>query len=295
MISIIIVTYNNQNDITDCLTSLPWQTMQLDVVCIDNRSSDLTCQLIRTFTKENSGYPLRFISNAYNTGYAEAINQGLRIARGDWICVLGPDTVLNSGTLHALKTRLDSNPKVGVVAPQLLRPDCSIQPSCRRFPTIQDVLFELTGAPRILPTFFHSRWKMDNFDHNSEKMVDQPEATCLLIRKQALDDVGGMDTQFPIFFNDVDWCRRFYLADWTILFTPDAQIIHRQGTSVRQVPSRMIWKSHQGFYRYFRKYSRTLFERALSILFGFCLMWTACLRITALHIGCLKAGMNPKE
>jgi len=292
MISLITVTHNNAQDILPLLNSFPWQETPIEVLLIDNRSSDDTCRRIQSFVSDNPAYPIRLISNYFNIGYAAAINQGLILAQGEFICVLGPDTILHPGALQGLINKLETNPKIGIAAPQLILLDNSIQPSCRRFPKIGDVLLELTGLPRILPQYFKSDWKMDDFDHMTEMIVDQPEATCLFIRRKALEEVGLMDERFPIFFNDVDWCRRFHLKGWPILFVPTARVTHRRGTSVNTRPARMIWKSHQGFYRYFRKYNPSLLQRCLLIIFGFLLIWTACLRILVLYIGFSRASMN---
>lgn len=235
------------------------------------------------------------LPNAYNIGYAAAINQGLHHAQGEWICLLGPDTVLHSKALQVLRNKLKSNPKIGMASPQLLRMDHSIQPSCRYFPAFKDVLFELTGLPRLFPHQFKPEWKMPDFDFKSEKLVDQPEATCLLIRKKAFLNVGLMDEQFPIFFNDVDWCRRFCLNGWQILFTPESKVTHMQGASVCSHPMKMIWKSHQGFYRYFRKYSKFRFSSILLPAFGMFMIITACLRSIAVISGIDYAFLSAKK
>jgi N-acetylglucosaminyl-diphospho-decaprenol L-rhamnosyltransferase len=296
MISLIIITHNNAQDILSCLGSLPWKKSLIELILIDNKSSDQTCTHIRSFMRDNPVHPIRLISNPFNTGYAAAVNQGLTLAQGEWICVLGPDTILHPGMLHTLQDRLEKNPNLGIAVPQLLRSDNSIQSSCRRFPGIRDVLFELTGLPRLWPRYFQPRWKMVDFEHNSERIVDQPEATCLFIRRKAILEVGPMDEQFPIFFNDVDWCRRFHLKGWRLLFTPSARVTHRQGTSVNVRPVPMIWKSHQGFYRYFRKYSRNRMMSAALPAFGLLLILTACLRTAAFMAGLDRASLiKPKQ
>lgn len=292
MISVLIVTHNNEKDILPCLASLPWEWMPMEVICIDNRSSDRTRKHIRSFMQEKPERAIRTVFNQDNLGYAAAVNQGLRHARGEWICILGPDARLHAGALQTLQKKSESRPRLGMAAPQLLRTDGSVQPSCRRFPELSDVLLELTGLPRLLPGLFSSQWKMTDFDHRSERMVEQPEATCLLIRREAIRQVGLMDERFPIFFNDVDWCKRFDLQGWQILFTPDAKVTHRQGTSVNIRPASMIWKSHQGFYRYFNKYASSPGQKLILLPLGMLLIITASVRGILLIMGIKRAGLN---
>lgn len=292
MISVLIVTHNNAGDIRPCLDSLLREPDPIQILVMDNRSSDRTRDAVRAFMRANPGREVRMTANATNGGYAAAVNQGLKRARGEWICILGPDTRIHAGTLQTLRKKLELHPDAAIAAPQLLRPDGSVQPSCRRFPRVRDALLELSGLPRLFSRTWASQWKMPDFDHRSERFVDQPEATCLLVRRTAVESVGGMDERFPIFFNDVDWCRRFRMTGWRILFTPDAKVIHLRGTSVSVRPAPMIWKSHQGFYRYFRKYPATRLQKSLLPCFGMLLIWTASLRSAAAAAGIRRAGLR---
>jgi len=100
----------------------------------------------------------------------------------------------------------------------------------------------------------------------------------MLIRATNLQQVGLMDERFPIFFNDVDWCKRFQLNGLKIYFVPQAKTIHHRGTSVSVNRAAMIWKSHQGFYRYFQKYYTSMGHKILNFHVGFLLIITALFR-----------------
>jgi N-acetylglucosaminyl-diphospho-decaprenol L-rhamnosyltransferase len=157
-------------------------------------------------------------------------------------------------------------------------PSGMTQPSCRRFPVVRDALLEMTGLPRLFPRRFRPHWKMPEFDHASTARVEQPEATCLMVRRQAFEAVGPMDERFPLFFNDVDWCRRIRESGWDIVFFPVAVVGHVRGASVNRVPVMKIWKSHQGFYRYFAKYRTSAWGKATNTLLGGMLAVTAVFR-----------------
>ena len=272
-LSIIIVTYNNEASIRSCLNSLPWETVNFNACLIDNRSTDTTISIIEEFGRKLSKDRLVLISNNRNIGYAGGINQGLELCTGEFIMLLGPDTAALPGSFAKLLLFMQSNRKAGIAAPQLINKNGEVQPSCRRFPTYKDLIIELSGLPRLFPKKFRPAWKMWDFDHRTRAEVDQPEASCLIVRRAAFKDVGFMDEQFPIFFNDVDWCRRYKKNGWKIFFFPEARIEHLRGGSILSNRVPMIWKSHQGFYRYFRKYSDKQQQKPVMLILMFILMY----------------------
>ncbi|MFH1941289.1 MAG: glycosyltransferase family 2 protein [bacterium] len=280
-LSTIIVTFNNENHIDTSLASLPWEGVCMEAWVIDNRSSDRTRERIEAFHRIRPQRAVQKIWNPSNQGYASAVNRGLRSCTGEFILLLGPDAKVLPGSVESMICFLKTHPDVGIVAPQLLHPGGGIQPSCRRFPTYADAFAELSGLPRA----FHRRctpaWKMPDFNHTSLREVDQPEATAIMTRRQALRDVGLMDERFSMFFNDVDWCRRFITRGWKIVFYPDAHIEHKRGASVLAHPIPMIWKSHQGFYRYFQKYNTAIWQTWVNQAVGLLLILTATFRTLA--------------
>jgi GT2 family glycosyltransferase len=278
MLSICIVTYNNENDIITCLSSLPWRTLALEVHLIDNRSNDHTIEKIDQFCHQFPDFPINIFINKINLGYSTGINQALSLCKGNYILILGPDTKILPGSLETMISFLKRNPKAGLVAPQLVDTKGKIQSSCRRFPKIRDVLFELTALPRIFPKHFSPEWKMPHFNHSYQSEVEQPEATCLMTHLKAYTMVGSMDERFPIFFNDVDWCRRFLEKDWKIYFYPNAKIQHKKGASIYPHRISMIWKSHQGFYRYFDKYYTSFLQKLFNQMVGLLLIISAYYR-----------------
>ncbi len=263
LLSIIIVTYDNASTIRECLESLHGLKTEFELIIIDNLSNDNTRENIIRYSGR---LPLKYHFNSYNAGFAEGINQGLKSASGRFILLLGPDTMIQPGAVEHLLSVMRGSSDIGITAPQLRSPDGKIQPSCRKFPDWKDALFELSGLPRLFSKRFIPAWKMPEFNHCYERDVEQPEASCLLVSRRALRTVGNMDTRFTLFFNDVDWCRRFALAGWRAVFTPGAVVLHYHGFSVRQHPLRMIWKSHQGFYRFLLKYADSTKETIICAL-----------------------------
>ncbi len=289
-LTILIITFQNETDIIPCLDAIPWSDLSVHVHVVDNASRDATRKRIENYCSKHLDRHIDTTRNPVNRGYAEGLNQALPDVRSPWILLLGPDVRLESGAVNTLVRFLENHPDVGCAAPQLVDEEERIRASCRRFPAIKDLLLELTGLPRVASSRFCTGWRMPDFDHRTQRDVDQPEASCLLIRREALEQVGSMDSRFPLFFNDVDWCRRFHEKGWRIVFLPDARAVHRGGASIRSLGVAAIWKSHQGFYRYFLKYAETPGERLAIYLLGWLLIITATIRSCLCLTGYGKTG-----
>jgi GT2 family glycosyltransferase len=278
MVSVLIVTYRSERHILSCLASLPWADGGIEVYVVDNSPSPETRTRIEAFMRKTASRIVRLIPGREHGNYAAAVNLGLRSCRGEWICLLGPDTRMGHGCIERMTGFLKRHPRVGVAAPRLTNTAGRTLPSCRRFPGFRDALQEMSGLPRLWPSRFTPRWKMPDFRHDRPADVDQPEATCLIMRRRVLDEVGPMDEHFPLFFNDVDWCRRIRSSGWRIVYLPDASVAHVRGASVNREPALKIWRSHQGFYRYLAKHRRAPVDRLALPVLGWLLILTAVLR-----------------
>ena len=294
-IFIIIVTYQSADHIQACLASLSPAdpARKLTIIVIDNASSDGTPALIAAGLRalpapRASG---TVVLNRSNRGFTAALNQGLALRpERAAVLFLNPDTVLPPASLDALVQKLYSDEGLGVVAPQLRFPLCSplpdelaaakLQPSCRRFPAYWDLLCEFTALSALFPkSGLFNRWKMGDFDHRSSREVDQPQGACLLARAEVVAQAGNWDERFPLFFSDVDWCRRVRELGCKIRFQPEVFVWHVQGASVKQTKPAAVWSSHLSFWRYFRKWRRSLADEILSLIAGPLLMLAAVLRI----------------
>ncbi len=257
-LSIIVVTFNHQSEIKHCLNSLSAALPEIStqILIIDNNSSDETVPIAKSLLQKlRPQFQWSILQNKTNLGFTKAVNQGLRRCVGEWVLLLNPDTQLRANVLDVLIQKLKDNPELGIVAPQLRNPDGRLQPSCRRFPRHRDLIFEAIGLSRLFPmSRIFNYWKMGDFDHQSQRFVDQPQGAFLLTQRSAIEKVGLLDEQFPMFFSDVDWCRRFAQHKLKILFLPSVHIFHDKGTSIYRNRLKMFWTSHRSFYDYFRKY-----------------------------------------
>jgi len=283
-ISIIIVTYNHEHEITRCLTTLrsAITSFQTEIFIIDNHSIDQTVFIAKKLLSNlENKHCWSIICNEVNKGFTRAVNQGLAQSRGEYVLILNPDTELPVNVFRPLIEEFHNNNEVGIVSPQFSNHDGTIQPSCRRFPRHRDVIYNAIGFNLLFSQSNEfNYWKMDDFDHQTQKEVEQPQGAFLLVRREAIGQVGLLDEQFPMFFSDVDWCRRFIQKGWKILFVPGVQIIHHKGTSIYKNRLKMIWSSHRSFYHYFKKYYRGVGWQILNLTTGEILIGVAILRST---------------
>ena len=286
IVSIIIVTYNNGRDIKNCLNSILRQNeIPCEVILVDNNSQDTTVRIVQ---KEFAN--VKLIVNSTNLGYANANNQGISQSQGKYILLLNPDTQLTNNALAKMVQFLELDSQYAALAPKLLNPDGSIQASLRAFPNYEILLWEITGLSRIFPRHKRfSRWRMGYFDYNKMAEIDQPMASCLLIKKEVFEKIGQFDEKFPIFFNDVDFSKRMKRAGLKIIYLPDAEVYHYRGASTGQVRAKMIWQWHISLFRYFKKYNSGLGFILISIPLCLIILLGAFFRILIFRIKTLFA------
>lgn len=270
LLSVIVVSWNTRELLRASLHSLKEELVRLtgsddfaggassevEVFVVDNNSADQSAQMVA------ADFPwVKLTANADNRGFAAGNNQALAHATGRFVLLLNPDTEIVPGALDTLIKFFESHPRAGVVAPQLLNSDGTIQRSCRSFPTFTGMVFELIGLSKMFSpgSKYGARfreYKMLDWNHDDERRVDQPEGACLMIKRELLDQIGTLDEGFFMLFEEVDWCFRAIKAGWEIWFTPTAQVVHHYGQSIKQVKVRMILSSHRGLYRFWRKHYR---------------------------------------
>jgi len=239
-LAIVIVHYNSSPDLDRCLESLTAHApaAEHEVVIVDNASRDEGLAQVR------DRYPdFLWIFNSENTGYSRGCNLGMSQVDAQYYLILNPDIVAQPGALDQLLEFADAHPRAGMVGPQLLNEDGSIQESCRRFYTLKTLLLRRTFLGRMFPNSDTvQRHLMRDFDHRSTRPVDWVLGGCLLVRREAMDRTGPMDERFFLYFEDVDWCYRMWQAGFEVIYTPDARFMHRhRRESAQGTFSRSFW------------------------------------------------------
>jgi GT2 family glycosyltransferase len=260
ILSIIIVSWNVRRDLEVCLRSLRDNSdFPHEIIVVDNASADDTLQMLQAYPE------VQLIANPDNRGFAAANNQGLAVARGDWLLLLNPDTIVPPSGLRTLLNFARAHPKAGVIGPRLLNPDGSLQYSCRHFPTISAAMFRHTFMGRLFPHIRSMRdYLMCDWPHDEPREVDWLSGACMLINRQAYTQIGGLDEGFYWGSEDVDYCYRMHQAGWKVLYTPQPAIVHAIGRSTDQAIIPTIIRTHRSMQRLYAKHlAHNGFERLL--------------------------------
>jgi len=274
MISVIILTWNSSDHIEECLSSLFQEIeragREVEVFVIDGNSRDRTPEILSRFEKEHD--QLEVITLEKNMGTTVSRNIGIDKSKGKFLLFLDSDTVIKPGLLSNLPEALEKDQKIGVLAPRLLYKDGTIQPSCKKFPTLP---IKLT---KFIPSENLRRWASSrelyreaiyskSFDEPIE--VDHCISAVWLVRRKVMEEIGGFDERIFYAPEDVDFCLQTWLAGYKVIYQPQVEVIHEtQRIAYRDL--RLTWKHVKGLFYYFRKYNYTfrrkkIYERISNI------------------------------
>jgi GT2 family glycosyltransferase len=253
---VIIVNYNAGPLLAECIASVLQEGIRHAIV-VDNASSDNSISQTEKFESEGR---LQIIRNTKNLGFAAACNIGTLASRAPYLLFLNPDCTIAPGSLERMIGVLDSDLAIGMVGGLLCNPDGSEQPGGRRvFPTPRRAFMRAFGLSRL--TKFFPKLFSDFLLHK-EPLPDQPVAVeaisgaCMLVKREVLDDVGLWDEGYFLHCEDLDWCMRFGLKGYRIMFVPDAPVYHLWGACSRSRPIFVEWHKHNGMLRFYRKFFR---------------------------------------
>lgn len=265
-VSVIIVNYNAGHRIIDCVQSIVSEVYE--VIVVDNASSDNSLALFEAFFSDKSN--IKVVRNLDNQGFAKGCNSGVKAATGDYLLFLNPDCRVQQGALVKLLQVSESDEHIGMAGGLLLNPDGSEQAGGRRsVPTPWRTFvraFRLTALSRYWPKLFQ------DFNLHNETIPEHPIAVeaisgaCMMVKRQALEDVGLLDEEYFMHCEDLDWCHRFRIKQWKVMFVPEAQIIHFQGTCSKKTPLFVEWHKHKGMIKYYRKFFSQQYPGALMLL-----------------------------
>jgi len=223
LVSLVIVHYRTPDLLARCLSQItearieiPYEVIVVDNDPVDHRAAELADQ-----------YGIRFIRNERNLGYGRAVNQAMAAAHGRYYMILNPDVEVGAGSIETLASYLDDHPAVGMCGPKLFSTDGTLQYSARTFYTLKIILLRRTPLGRLFPNSKTvSDHLMMDWDHNDTREVDWMLGGALMVRSEAIKDVGGMDDRFFLYFEDVDWCNRMKRRGWRVVYVPSATMVH---------------------------------------------------------------------
>lgn len=252
-ISIIIINYKTPELTLGAIESV-YQSITdfwYEIILVDNHSCDGIIERV------TGRYPhFRIIANEVNVGFSKANNQAIRIASGRYILLLNSDTVIQPDTLETMISFMDAHPKVGASGCKVILPDGKLDKACRRgFPTPSASFYYAFGFSKLFPNVPRfNQYQLGYLDPDDSYPVDCLVGAFMLVRKEAIDQVGLLDEEFFMYGEDIDWCYRIKQGGWEIYYYPKTTITHYKGASSRRKPFKIVYEFHRAMWLFHRKH-----------------------------------------
>ena len=253
--SVVVVTYNGLPWIERCLESVRGE----ETIVVDNGSTDGTVEVVREL------FPDVRVIEQENLGLAAGWNAGMAAASGRWFLILNADAWLTEGSLRRLVAFGDEHPDAALIGPRLLNPDGTLQRSVRGFPTLWRLATEYFFLRKLAPrTRLLNAFYAGGFRHDAVREAEFVMGACMLVRREAVEQVGLLDEDFFLFSEETDWAYRFRRAGWRVLFFPGAECVHVGGASHG---GRLLRENVRGHLRFLAKHRGVPYaERARRLL-----------------------------
>ncbi|MDR1679291.1 MAG: glycosyltransferase family 2 protein [Prevotellaceae bacterium] len=243
LLSVIIVNYNVKRLLADCLRSVLASSIiaRCEVIVIDNNSSDGSVEELAPL------FPaVRFVANSENLGFAKANNLGIMQARGKYILLLNPDTVVGSELFSTVCSFMDNNPDAGAVGVRMIDGTGAFLPESKRgFPTPWVSFCKMLGLGKLFPNSrLFGRYHLRYLNEYQTHKVDVLAGACMFLRRELLDKTGGLDEAFFMYGEDIDLSYRIRQAGYENYYLPET-IVHYKGQS----PHGSDWRYVKRFYQ----------------------------------------------
>jgi GT2 family glycosyltransferase/lipopolysaccharide/colanic/teichoic acid biosynthesis glycosyltransferase len=266
-LSIIIVNYNVREFLHHALVSLQkaMKGIRAEIIVVDNASDDGSIEMVkRRFPK------VHLIANDSNLGFAKANNLGLKQARGKYILLINPDTLVQENTLQVMIRFFDENPDVGLAGCKILNPDGTFQLACRRsFPAPWAAFTKMIGLSALFPgSRLFGRYNLTYLSPDETYEIDAVSGSFMMVRREAYDEVGGLDEDFFMYGEDLDWCYRIQRAGWKNYYVHSTQIIHYKGESTKRSSLNEIRTFYQAMHLFVQKHLSSSLVFAFLIRFA---------------------------
>jgi GT2 family glycosyltransferase len=247
-LSVIIVNWNTRELLQHCLQSVRDTAvgLSLELLVVDNASVDGSVAMVR----ENFPF-VHVIANTENRGFARANNQAIERAQGRHLLLLNSDTEVRPGALRILWEFMEGHPQAGAAGARLLNADGTLQPSCHPMLTPGLEFWRLLFLDRIWP---RATYPMRAWDLTTPRRVQVIKGACLMLRREALDQVGVLDQQYFMYSEEMDLCYRLDSGGWSLHWVPQARVVHHGESSTRQVAEEMYIELYRSKVQFFRKF-----------------------------------------
>ncbi|WP_090792955.1 glycosyltransferase family 2 protein [Paenibacillus sp. GP183] len=264
-LSIVIVNYNTCQLTLDCLRSIVSSSISYDyeILVVDNASRDDSVLEIR------KQFPtIQLIENKQNVGFSKANNQAIRVAAGRYILLLNTDTIVQPDAIQIMLDFMEEHSSIGASGCKILLPDGSLDKACKRgFPTPSASFYYAFGFSKLFPNNPRfNQYQLGYLNPDQEYPIDCLVGAFMLVRREAIDQVGMLDEEFFMYGEDIDWCYRIKQAGWGIYYYPRTTITHYKGASSRKKPFKIIYEFHRAMFLFHRKHYRYKYPVIVNVL-----------------------------
>lgn len=243
-LSYIIVSWNAKGYLIQCLESLKRFGVGIysETLVVDNASDDGSADAVKEVFPD-----VKLIQNRTNVGFARANNQAIRECKGRYLALVNSDIEILGDCLARMLEYLDTHPRIGILGPRILNPDRTLQASCYRFPKLWRAAAEALGLHRLFPSLTYC-------SHERTGRVEALNGCFLMVRREALQQVGELDERFFMYAEDLDWCKRFVDMGWETAYLKEAEAVHYGGQSSANTPVRFYVEMQKANLAYYLKH-----------------------------------------
>lgn len=236
MISFVVVSYNSEETIQDCLKSLTQQA-NAEVILVDNNSRDRTVELARQIPD------VKVLAQTINYGFNGGNKIGVEASNGEVVVFFNPDAVAPANFSKTIVKYFDSQKSLGVLGAKIMNSDGTLQRTCNTFPSFLSLLYEHSRYRSIFPNSkAFARYTLRDWNRDSDRKVDAVSGACMAVRRIVLDKVGGLDTHYFLFFEEFDLSYRAKKIGYYTYFCSSISIVHIGGHSTKQERSDAMTK-----------------------------------------------------
>ncbi len=251
-LSIIIVNFKSKDFTDACIKSIYEHThiISFEIIVVDNNSGDGCMGMLKEKYPKVKGH-----QNNENVGFSRANNVGIRLATGRYLLLLNPDTIIFDRALEKMIEFMDAHSDVGVSGCRVENPDGSLQKACRRsIPTPVVAFFKISGLSKLFPkSRILSKYNLSFVRASKQIEVDAVSGAFLMFRSEVLDDIGGLDEEYFMYAEDIDFCYRAKRKGWKVMYYPHARITHFKGESSKHLSMKATKAYYDSMAIFFRK------------------------------------------
>lgn len=255
-ISIIIVSYNTRELLKNCINSIymTYPKKDLEILVVDNGSSDGSPTMVR----EKFGNVI-FIESKENLGFAKANNIGIKKAEGEYILLLNPDTIVTKDCLEKSICYMDKHKDIGILGCKVVMPDGGLDLACRRsFPTPEVSFYRMAGLSKLFPKNRRfGQYNLTYLDENETYEVDSVVGAFMMVRREAIEQVGMLDEDYFMYGEDIDWCYRIKQSGWKVVYYHEAVIFHYKGASGGKKNPAIIREFYRAMQLFYEKHYKS--------------------------------------